>query len=137
MRHTLRKQQEAEVPSVTSIDTLIRRLQVFFHKGRVRALHFFGDYDKLRSSFITSNQFVCGLSLACAGPSKARSCVCSSIKAQPSMPSLCPPRHADGDRLSRSEMQQVAEHYSSERGVNYRQFCADVDSGTPPLGSTP
>jgi len=70
MRHTLRKPQVEEPLEVASVEALLQRLQIFFHKGRVRALQFFGDYDKLRSSFVTSNQFVCGLSLACAGPSK-------------------------------------------------------------------
>eukprot|EP00730_Choanoeca_flexa_P001347 TRINITY_DN10595_c0_g1_i1.p1 TRINITY_DN10595_c0_g1~~TRINITY_DN10595_c0_g1_i1.p1 ORF type:complete len:844 (+),score=153.32 TRINITY_DN10595_c0_g1_i1:1-2532(+) len=104
LRHTLRAKQPRDdlVDTSRSVDELLQQLKVFFHKARVRALHFFSDYDKLRSSYITPNQFVCGLSLACTGPA--------------------------GERLSRNEMQQIADHYSSDRGVNYRQFCNEVDA---------
>jgi len=46
------------------------------------------------------------------------------------------PQPIDGDRLSRNEMQQVADHYTTERGVNYRQFCLDVDTGNFALNSS-
>ena len=32
-----------------------------------------------------------------------------------------------GERLTRAEMLQLADHYGNERGVNYRVFCYDVD----------
>ena len=79
-----------------------------FHKTRVRPLQFFSDYDKLRTSYITANQFLCGLSLACSAPG--------------------------GLALSRSDMQRVADHYTeADKGVHYRRFCTDCDSGAIPL----
>eukprot|EP00049_Salpingoeca_infusionum_P007962 m.128503 g.128503 ORF g.128503 m.128503 type:complete len:947 (-) comp13872_c2_seq1:463-3303(-) len=109
-------------PTDRTAEDLVKVLQKNFFVTRVRPLEYMRDYDKLRSSFITANQFECSLSLALSAP--------KSIK------------------LTRSEMQTLVTHYSAPDGrINYRKFCTDVDNafltGTDkdlvndPLANTP
>eukprot|EP00056_Hartaetosiga_gracilis_P006474 m.96950 g.96950 ORF g.96950 m.96950 type:complete len:944 (+) comp12479_c1_seq2:59-2890(+) len=106
-RHTLRKPEIVEHATLTSttttnFDSLMKALQLSFLKTRVRPLEYFRDYDKLRSSFITQNQFECGLSLACSAPG--------------------------GFRPNRSQVQVLVQHYKNDEGkINYRKFCKHVD----------
>eukprot|EP00043_Microstomoeca_roanoka_P011844 m.112038 g.112038 ORF g.112038 m.112038 type:complete len:931 (-) comp15315_c1_seq1:1540-4332(-) len=102
-RQTLRKREPELVPGagvVTTTDAseLVHALQVAFYKTRVRPLEYMRDYDKLNSSYITANQFECGLSLACSAPG--------------------------GLRLSREQVNALVDHFKGPDGrVNYRKFC--------------
>lgn len=101
LRETLKRREPVVSATEVPVDELLRQLQLAFYKGRVRALQFFQDYDRLRSSYVTPHQFICGLSLACSGPGFPR--------------------------FSRADMQRITDAYTSDRGVNYRDFCKDAD----------
>jgi hypothetical protein len=62
---------------------------------------FFRDYDKLRSGFVTDNQFNCALSLACEKQAN----------------------------LSRSEISQLIEYYRQPNGrVAYKNFVNQIEN---------
>ena len=109
----------AKQSAIVNIDTgdrgenLVTRLRVSFNRTRVRPIDFFKDHDPLRSAVITENQFIRGLSNACAVPK--------------------------GLRLTASEVQNVVDQYKADGkngGVRYRDFCADVGGAfvVPPVG---
>jgi hypothetical protein len=84
------------------VDDLIERLRLAFFRTRVRPIEFFRDYDKLRASRVTRNQFSCGLSLACSAPG--------------------------GIRLNRAEVAALQDRFAAgPDAVNYHKFCDVVD----------
>lgn len=106
-RGTLRRDEPTNVPGSkpaadsVSADDVIARLQKCFFRLRIRPLQFFEDYDKLRSSLITENQFICGLSLALSGPK--------------------------AEALNRDELRVLLSRFAADGRVNYREFCNVVD----------
>eukprot|EP00055_Hartaetosiga_balthica_P000686 m.137217 g.137217 ORF g.137217 m.137217 type:complete len:950 (+) comp11451_c0_seq1:201-3050(+) len=107
-RHTLKKPELVEHATITATSTtdyndLMKALQLTFLKTHVRPLEYFRDYDKLRTSLITKNQFECGISLACSAPG--------------------------GLRLSRAQVQVLVDNYKTDEDkIKYRQFCTEVDN---------
>ena len=82
-------------------------VRVIAFRDGVRTTEFFQDHDKLRSGLITSNQFVCGLSLCCG----------KSLQ------------------LSRDEVQLLVNHYTNSDGrVRYRDFCETMENGELTIG---
>jgi Ca2+-binding EF-hand superfamily protein len=87
------------------IQELLNRIRIGFFRSRVRPVDYFSDHDKLHTGFVTENQFVCGLALACAAH--------------------------DGPKLTRDEIAHVSAQFSNSKGqVNYRDFCKLTDKGT-------
>lgn len=79
------------------VEKILEKVQLHVYKDGIRTTEFFIDHDKLRSGYITKNQFIIGLNLICGN--------------------RCP--------LSREEGYRIAEHYiTSDPGrVCYRDFC--------------
>ena len=57
---------DAPIPPNPEVKAVLDRMRIAVHKNGIRIEEFFKDHDKLRSGIITKNQFVCGLTLACA-----------------------------------------------------------------------
>ncbi|XP_063691984.1 uncharacterized protein LOC134824170 [Bolinopsis microptera] len=75
---------------------VLDKVQLHVYKDGIRTTEFFIDHDKLRSGFITKNQFIIGLNLICGN--------------------RCP--------LTREEGDKIAEYYIAKDGrVCYRDFC--------------
>lgn len=84
------------------LQDIFDKIRIAVYKNRVRTIEFFKDYDKLRSGYVTENQFMCGLSLAVGKEAQ----------------------------LLRPEIQKVAEFYKRGDGcVNYREFCDMMENG--------
>jgi len=95
-----------------SVEKLLEKVQLRVYKDGIRTTEFFIDHDKLRSGYITKNQFVIGLTLICG--------------------MRCP--------LSREDMELITNHYSGSNGrVCYRDFCFFMENAfnVPHLETNP
>jgi Ca2+-binding EF-hand superfamily protein len=84
-----------------NLESVFNKLRVIAFRDGIRTTEFFQDHDKLRSGLITTNQFVCGLSLCCG----------KSLQ------------------LSRDGIQLLVDHYQTPDGrVQYRDFCETMEN---------
>ncbi|CAK8698532.1 unnamed protein product [Clavelina lepadiformis] len=88
--------RDSTINNDPDLKVIFDKIRVAIYKNGIRTTEFFKDHDKLRSGIITENQFICGLSIACAKEA----------------------------HLSKEEITKLADFYRTPDGrVEYKSFC--------------